>query len=50
MKEIIVLNKQYFNFLDNDEIYNNPNIHSEEENELELPESMNYSFRKLWYI
>jgi hypothetical protein len=38
MKEIIVLNKQYFNFLDNDEIYNNPNFHPEEQEEFEIPD------------
>ena len=27
-----------FNFIDEDEIYNNPNLHSEEQDELEIPD------------
>ena len=29
---------QYHFFTDEDEIYNNPNLHSEEQNELEIPD------------
>jgi len=33
-----------FCFIDEDEMHNNPNFHSEEQNELELPDSKNLFF------
>uniref|UniRef100_U9U995 Uncharacterized protein n=1 Tax=Rhizophagus irregularis (strain DAOM 181602 / DAOM 197198 / MUCL 43194) TaxID=747089 RepID=U9U995_RHIID len=37
--------KHYTNVEADDDIYNNPNIHSEEQNELELPENVQSSYK-----
>ncbi|POG58259.1 hypothetical protein GLOIN_2v933909 [Rhizophagus irregularis DAOM 181602=DAOM 197198] len=37
--------KHYTNVDDDDEIYNNPNLHSEEQNELELPENVQSNYK-----
>ncbi|GBC21845.2 kinase-like domain-containing protein [Rhizophagus irregularis DAOM 181602=DAOM 197198] len=39
------MEKHYPNIEDNDEIYNNPNIHSEEQDELELPENVQSNYK-----
>ncbi|EXX68495.1 hypothetical protein RirG_104610 [Rhizophagus irregularis DAOM 197198w] len=37
--------KYYPKFEDDDDIYNNPNIHSEEQNKLELPENVQINYK-----
>ena len=39
-KFITISNYFFFIFLDKDEVYNNPNLHSEEQDELEIPEGI----------
>ena len=37
---IILISKFFLYFIDENEIHNNPNLHSEEQNELEIPDSI----------
>ena len=36
-KRNFIINDYYLIYLDEEEIYNNPNLHSEEQDELEIP-------------
>jgi hypothetical protein len=43
--QVIIINLYYhFYIIDEDKIYNNPNLHSEEQDELENPDSEIYFF------
>ena len=37
-KFVIYISLIYFLFTDEDEVYDNPNLHSEEQDELEIPD------------
>jgi len=36
------------NFIDEDEIYNNPNFHSKDQDELEIPEDIIVIYKLIW--